>query len=434
LDLQTEWLKRIALVVLAVLQPLSAVWLVPGGEGLGISYFRVFLFACLVITATFATRQNSGLIKRSLSAAIGLALLMLCFVPVVENLPNLFREMSYVLEIFALTVVMHRLLSTDKDILFLLRLVAVIGLVIASYAVYEIETGDHLNQAFQPDAFWRPELSYKLDRQAWVVFGNPNDLCVHLLFAGSCAIFAALISKRKWEALFAVVIATMLTYLALELSSRTVIIAFVLTILTLIFANKLGSIAVTLVFSALVFMFAISDQLEMAFSVQSDFGFFGDTSSLIRARLAVVGWQMLTDSLLIGTGAGSFEDYVLKWGYFPWTFGIVNPHNAYVRILAENGIVGFVLYLYILFRPFFFAVTQNSKHLERRILMALTAAISLSLIVGSNPTASSTIHLAIALVWVFAQKLSGGAPTAQKFNRPQNLHPQFDISRNSKSE
>jgi O-antigen ligase len=82
-----------------------------------------------------------------------------------------------------------------------------------------------------------------------------------------------------------------------------------------------------------------------------------------RTDIWTVGWRMVEDRPLLGVGAGNFPvasiHYLLEPGALMRTdFVVDNPkvaHNTYLNVLAELGVVGFVLFLAIVAFPLWWA-------------------------------------------------------------------------------
>lgn len=74
----------------------------------------------------------------------------------------------------------------------------------------------------------------------------------------------------------------------------------------------------------------------------------------LRYNLWRAGWKMWLDHPLTGVGIGQYN-YTL-WRYMIGmegpTVGSTTPHNTYVQVLSETGIVGFSLFIGLLFRAF----------------------------------------------------------------------------------
>lgn len=69
----------------------------------------------------------------------------------------------------------------------------------------------------------------------------------------------------------------------------------------------------------------------------------------IRLYLWSIGFEMLADkSFLFGTGIGGYGQLFQQYNIYP-TLVISNPHNTYLSILFETGIIGFSLFMGIIF-------------------------------------------------------------------------------------
>lgn len=67
-------------------------------------------------------------------------------------------------------------------------------------------------------------------------------------------------------------------------------------------------------------------------------------SSESRMALLKTGINLLKSSEFVGVGAGQFEPEVVVQGYYNDTGKLVNPHSFVMRVLAELGIVGFLIW------------------------------------------------------------------------------------------
>jgi len=92
-----------------------------------------------------------------------------------------------------------------------------------------------------------------------------------------------------------------------------------------------------------------------------------------RADLWKVGWRMVEDHPIRGVGAGNFParsvDYLLRPGRTESDIYIVDtpkvPHNIYLAVLAELGVVGFLLFVTILLTALAAAI-QAARQFRQR--------------------------------------------------------------------
>ncbi|WP_299429825.1 O-antigen ligase family protein [uncultured Meiothermus sp.] len=93
-----------------------------------------------------------------------------------------------------------------------------------------------------------------------------------------------------------------------------------------------------------------------------------------RTHIWAAGWQVLGDQPLLGTGAGTFG---VSLETHPWFRQWVAPHNLFVGIAAEMGVVGLVLLL-LLLAGVVFSIWQMTG-LERMLWGAVFIILLLAL-------------------------------------------------------
>jgi len=107
---------------------------------------------------------------------------------------------------------------------------------------------------------------------------------------------------------------------------------------------------------------------------------------LTRIEMAKVSWRMITDHPWFGVGAGRF--YELSANYLPSTrladvYSQENAHNNYLQVLAELGIVGAVLLLWLAAAAGRYAVRGLRNGGAARIaLLAGLAAFAATMLLG----------------------------------------------------
>lgn len=112
-----------------------------------------------------------------------------------------------------------------------------------------------------------------------------------------------------------------------------------------------------LAYMGIVFVIAFSasstiQQLTMSFVERLMDIFAGSTedSSKFRILLAKTAVLIILDSYLMGIGFQGFSTAFQKYHPPETTIGIYEPHNQYYAVFAELGIIGFFLFLFILYR------------------------------------------------------------------------------------
>jgi O-antigen ligase len=77
-----------------------------------------------------------------------------------------------------------------------------------------------------------------------------------------------------------------------------------------------------------------------------------DRNGLARLQLWLIGFKMWHEHPILGVGTGNYiylhDDYRTRYPYLDRGFGPLNPHNSFVKVLAENGAIGLGLFLALL--------------------------------------------------------------------------------------
>jgi O-antigen ligase len=306
------------------------------------------------------------------------------------------KHISYFLTIAMIVYVLSNLINTYSDFRNFCGIISIFGLIIIFIAYYEITSGVHFfRSSLQDTSELDRSLSYITENQAWFTFGNPNDLSVHVVVC----LFATVAFSRSifYTAFYFFTV----LYLVQFLDSRILVVSLV--IFALVFCAMVvqktpkSAINITIVsliggLSGLVTILVFIDRVE-----------FLDISSFIRLQLVSSALDMAKHTLLIGIGAGGFETEMWQGGYLGRTTGIVNPHNGFARILAENGIVGLALFLCLLFGPLIAMRRASSLNILLVAISSSVVVLPLLLSVGSDPLSSSSLQLAIAFLWVGAR-------------------------------
>lgn len=387
----------ITIFLIAILQVFSSVFFVPGGEDYGLSIFRIFVLSVsILIFLRLGLEGLSSYEKRCLLLIFIFIIWMIVSLFWSENFLIGVKHVAYFSTILLLTYTLFYLVKSRNQINFLLSSVSIIGLAIFSASFYEINTGNHFfRSSLQDVSELDRSLSYITENQAWFTFGNPNDLAVHIAI---CCFSTIMFSKSRAYSISYLFIGL---YLVNQLDSRIVIIALVMfTVLYLLFSyQKISRVIertslLVIFMGALAFLFVLwqVDQVE-----------FLDVSSFVRLQLIASAFDMAQHSFLVGIGVGGFEAEMWRGGYLARTIGIANPHNAFGRLLAENGVLGLMLFVYMLFLPLF-AIRRAPQ--ASQLVAAIASSvivIPLLLSVGSDPMSSSSLQLAIALMLVGAR-------------------------------
>src|SRR5206468_8374725 len=183
-------------------------------------------------------------------------------------------------------------------------------------------------------------------RPGWVA-GDANYLALSLLLGLPLAFLLAVWPSPRRERLFAGgCLITMLIAFALA-SSRGGFIG-----LMVVFAILAGQSAPAMrvrllttggIFIALLVALPASPLVRMIYPSSSDQG-----SNALRSELLAAGWNMFTQNMWLGVGVGNYRFLVGRYG--PPEVELTHiAHNTYLEVAAEQGVVGLMLFLAILY-------------------------------------------------------------------------------------
>jgi O-antigen ligase len=103
--------------------------------------------------------------------------------------------------------------------------------------------------------------------------------------------------------------------------------------------------------------------------------------------------QMFIDTHMIGVGLRGYAESILNFYSYQELIGIVLPHNVTYTILAELGLIGIMLFLFIIYR-----LTRDS-YLNIRY-----ASDELSRVVATS------LFVSLMAFFMFFQFIGGGLP------------------------
>ncbi|MDM1521196.1 O-antigen ligase family protein [Myroides odoratimimus] len=232
-------------------------------------------------------------------------------------------------------------------------------------------------------------------RYAAITFGNYN-LYNHLLaifFPFVLAFYSTVKNRFIKNVTFVSII--LVGYILLINGSRGAILCYLLAIIIFyLFYKKnlkyrtLYNFLFLIVFTAIVLFVLNSDEFVYIISRMSEKG-VGDDS---RANLIEMGVNMLIDSNLLGVGAGNFTNYV----QYNFNSDILVPHNIFVEIFSQYGIIVFGAFIYMLI-----VLCKNLRNLKNEshfIVLTSLLIFSLAFVINS-------VYLSNPYLWIYLASL-----------------------------
>jgi len=239
-------------------------------------------------------------------------------------------------------------------------------IVTGAVAVWEIATGNHL-----PSTFVKNTPEYALRTLAISTFGNPNNYGAFL--ALTLPLLLLSYHRADWRGmriLYGVMVP--LLFVAVFLSaSRSALLGVSLQMALYVFvfgdAKRILWACVVVIAGLIVVAYAglSLDEFRLLAKLQnilSDNAFESGSLS-VRLGLTLNGIWMMAMSYGLGIGAGGYE-HVVRGPDVPFsTAGLINPHNFWIEVGSEYGLVVVGLFLLMMGR-FFIVALRAQKHTD----------------------------------------------------------------------
>lgn len=192
-------------------------------------------------------------------------------------------------------------------------------------------------------------------------------------------------------------------------ASRTFLLAlFIVIFIYFSFFEKRKILKILLIFSLLgVFMYVIYPESIYRFFDKSTQDMF---NVIFRLEAQKLSWNIFLQHFLYGIGIGNIDTFlkelipfrteteVYKNGFL---FSDISPHNTFLTILSEQGIIGFVIFLFV----HLFLLVKAYKHFPLYIYV-LILQLFLLLIISSffgnsffSPSNSGIFYIVLALAF-----------------------------------
>ncbi|MEW6407153.1 MAG: O-antigen ligase family protein [Patescibacteria group bacterium] len=305
-----------------------------------------------------------------------------------NSLKGIFRIIKYFLFLGVVTYVSSKQKSFHR-IIFVFGLASV---VICLDALFQNITG--------ADLFRHNTLTPHDDlRRLSAGFAHPNDFGSYLITAIPIYIGLIYYFKKIWQKLFISAPLILLLFCLYRTASRGAWLGFIIAMLIFIlFKRDKILIIITILFliSAPFFLPKTAlERLKQGFNIS-------DGTTWERKQIWTGAINIFKVHPLIGFGPNTFSDNFPKYKpkYYP---DLRYAHNSYLQMLAEIGIIGLAIFLFILFTVIktgfkYFRQLRNSKPLEAGIVLGITSGLIAFLIHSGLDTNLYSLVLA-TLFW-----------------------------------
>jgi len=285
-------------------------------------------------------------------------------------------------------------------------------------AIWEIISGRHLPSSFTEQTPYYAQLGVVAS-----TFGNPNNYGAFLVLAFPFMLLLYLWETRFYFRILYFAFLILWPFLIMLSASRLALIGFGVEVLTfgvlylLSFRRIPSSLVVYIFFLALAGIFLDPEfrLYEKIYNIYSEIDSGG--SIVVRVNLALNALWMIYKTSGRGVGAGGFE-IIHEQGSVPyWTDGIINPHNFWLEILSEYGIIIFLLFVTCYFVLFYLSFKKllNKKHLGKERVVNLMVVVALAGYFFAAITNSS--YLEQPTNWVFLASILSMFIYSSQYNR-----------------
>ena len=257
--------------------------------------------------------------------------------------------------------------------------------------------------------------------------GDTNYFARILVLAAPLGLFLGAGVRSSKVRAASMVVAAVITLAILLTYSRGAMLALGVTGLLVLLSGRIKLSPATAIAGLLILVALIPTPIGQRMATLGSL--LGDDTELDhstdkRRQLLEVGWRMFTDHPFLGVGAGNFGTHYLRYANdVGWTgrdyvaTGLRQyPHNQYLEIAVETGIVGLLVFLATMLFAFF------ALHRSREILLgrgeegnaALVTAIAIA--ISGYLVASVFLHTGYhRYLWLFLGFAAGAVRLANGY-------------------
>lgn len=264
----------------------------------------------------------------------------------VDSLAGLTSEIIVMFIGMLSIVVFPIFLRNDKKSLKVIRNAWIFGFICTlPIAFYEISTMQHFSYLEEERLLGGLGVYAPF---ASIFFGNYNNYCVYICFCFPFLFWALIETPHKiWKIIYGALVGVGILIIFIN-TNRTSLVVIALYLLCFI-RFKIKSVLTILGVLVLVIVLynylpeSLRSTLDMLYNYRVNVDYSEDESSKLRRGVFEEGVRFLVESAGFGSGAGSFEEMMLR---SPKYDGISNPHNLFLEIFVQYGVIVFGLFIY----------------------------------------------------------------------------------------
>lgn len=293
------------------------------------------------------------------------------------------KDITFLLMSFLLIYFSIYYFSEKNDFIKLYNIWLVVLCILILIGFWERMTGSHLSvsKLFSETRPW-------VRHNPTGTFHNPNDYATYIALSIPFVLAAFRYIRKKYIRIFCIVCFFASFYLIVSTGSRANIIAVLFEILFIfVFLMNINKkIKFLISFLTLIIIFSVMFPLGNVYQLYNDT--VTELNSLVnqlklmegsmgvRVNLIKNGLHFLYSTVGFGVGAGNAEYYMEHYSRYN-TGGILNPHNWWLEILVNYGVIMFFGYI-----SFYIGIIMNLWKICRKNILKFEKMICEALLVS----------------------------------------------------
>jgi O-antigen ligase len=304
---------------------------------------------------------------------IFLAIFLICCLSQLVNKAFVPFYLTKLAMLFCMMISINAFIQDKNQLKTVLLILAVAGVVAAGITIYEVILNPSLKR-----------VSGSL--------GNPNNTAA--IFCMLLPISALIMNQGKklrfiLQAIFFAII--LLLAILISASRGALFNLIIMAAFAFLLFNWKGKLAiVALILASMIIFLTLFENyrgIERFQELKTQDELLETRAVKIRLEIATIGLMLFLENPIMGVGSGSFRSETQGMGteYNGYLWAGIAPHNMYTQIIAELGIIGFLLFAWFYFTIFkyLFAglMLQNSElTLISKVLIFSYSAMLISMI------------------------------------------------------
>lgn len=255
-----------------------------------------------------------------------------------------------------------------------------------SIIVFFIGIIQYLNPEFIMPSKWVDLNEYNLRKRIYSTFFNPNvfGFYTNFIILLTCENIDFKKINLEWIAFISGVICLILTF------SRTAWISLIISLIIASILNKKY-----LKYALIISMAVFSLDTLLGIGRIDPLKAVGDSSFLYRIEVWKASIEIIKDNFISGIGFGTLFKHIAQYSSIVST-KIEHGHNLYIQIFTETGILGFSIFVTLLFhtlKTFRYKLYENNN----KIWITAFAVFSMTMIHGLVDSVSLTPQILMIL-------------------------------------